>query len=223
VQDVGAQGIPTAECGVDGDVRRADGSGFINYAVRGPVDVTCAAPGFVTRSERVKPLEFGNYPFILHRVPAPPPPAPLPVPDACATPGKACVDFVAKTHGRLLEENTYHACTEFITKVLEALGPDWGYVGKTAGESQHVPNGFKPGVRKGSDGNDYFITGVSHDAIKHKDGRVFDLLGNATANEPCPDDVRRAGNCWKPGPATTQWNAIPSEFWRVSNPFVPVR
>lgn len=159
-------------------------------------------------------------------VPAPDPPpvvsTPAPVAELCADRDRApleCVRKAATAFPQLLTVNTFESCVEFTQRVLALLGPDWGHVGKTAGEGQSVPKGFT-----GLEVNGYRITGVSHDAIKHRGtGQVVDLLGNATANEPCVAgvDTPVGEPCWKPGPATIQWTLIPAQYWRASNPFVP--
>lgn len=128
--------------------------------------------------------------------------------------GLSCVKEVAGKYPALLQINTYEACVEFTQRVLEALGPDWGHVSKTSGEGQAVPRGFVPLDVRGSDGNVYHITGVSHDAIKHRlTGQVIDVLGNGSANSD-PDVTIH-------GPAVPQWSEIPPQFWRVNNPFIP--
>lgn len=125
-----------------------------------------------------------------------------------------CVRQVAAIFPQLLQTNTYESCLEFTQRVLEVLGPEWGHVSKTAGESQSVPRGFTPLEVRGSDGNLYTITGVSHDAIKHRlTGQVVDLLGNASANSDPNPAIH--------GPARIQWGVVPSEHNRVNNPFLP--
>lgn len=120
----------------------------------------------------------------------------------------------AVLYPQLLEANTYESCVEFTQRVLELLGPAWGHVGKTAGEGQAVPRGFKMVTVRGTDGKPYDITGVSHDAIKHRlSGQVVDILGNAAANSD-PDPARH-------GLATPTWGLVPPEEWRVGNPFIP--
>lgn len=158
--------------------------------------------------------------------PAPtPPPAPV-VPTLCATRATdplACVRAVAAAYSQLLVINTFDACVEFTQRVLEVLGEPWGHVAKTAGEGQGVPRGFSP-VMIGP----YRITGVSYDAIKNRlSGQVIDLLGNATANEPCnPSTLPPGDKCWEPGPANVHWDEVPAQYWRANNPFlaaIPVR
>lgn len=155
-------------------------------------------------------------PVVLPTSPIVPPPPQAP---ACAE--FECVRQIAITYAQLLQVNTYESCVEFTQRVLALLGSDWGHIGKTRGEGQSVPRGFVP-----VDVGNYHITGVSHDAIKHRlTGQVIDLLGNATANEPCTFADR--SKCWAPGPAVIQWSNVPefaadgTKQWRDSNPFVP--
>lgn len=146
--------------------------------------------------------------------PAPEPPpvvTPPPTPAPCVE--IECVRQTAEKYPHLLTINTYESCLEFTQRVLERL-PEYGHVGKTAGESQSVPQGFEPRDVRGSDGNLYRITGVSHDAIKHKvTGQVIDLLGNASANSDPDPKIH--------GPARIQWAVVPVEFNRVQNPYIP--
>lgn len=231
VQDPAGRGIPTAACAISGatesgqpESRNAHGAGDINFAVRGTVVASCSAPGFQTRLADLPP---GDHRFPLERVAQLPPakpielPAPEPAGDLCVDRERApleCVRRAAAKYAQLLTINTFESCVEFTQRVLELLGPDWGHVGKTAREGQSVPKGFAP-----LEVNGFWITGVSHDAIKHRvSGQVVDLLGNATANEPCdPAKLAPGEKCWKPGPASIQWSLIPAQYWRESNPFVP--
>lgn len=228
VLDAAASPVPGGYCVVNGDRRLADGRGFINFAIAQPAFADCAAPGFLVRHVELPP---GDHRVHLDAIPAPPQPAPVPnappasapAPGAlCATRASdpiGCVRQVAATYAELLTINTFESCVEFTQRVLEVFGPDYGHVGKTASEGQSVPKGFTPIDAIGSDGKTYRITGVSHDAIKHRvTGQVIDLLGNATANEPCH---LAPAECWKPGPASIQWTLIPPQFWRAENPFIP--
>lgn len=221
VFDETGAGVPNAACIVRGpntdsgtpEQRIADGSGFIHFPVRGIVEIQCRAVGY--RTSEVEELPPGSHRFPLERIAPPEPPKPTPCVEL------ECVRRVAVAHQNLLTINTRASCAEFLGHVLAALGPDWGYVGKVARESQHTPPGFIAGIRKGLDGKDYFVTGVSHDAIKRRDGQVIDVIGNAAANEPCPADVRARGECWRPGPASVDWHVVPPHDWRPENPFVP--
>ena len=64
-------GIAGARCELDGDVRVSDGSGFINFAVRGTVMVLCLAEGYQGRH----PVELsaGDQRIPLARIEAPKP------------------------------------------------------------------------------------------------------------------------------------------------------
>jgi hypothetical protein len=130
---------------------------------------------------------------------------------------------VAANSQDLLNRNTNVDCYEFSHRVLLALNdPHWGHVGKTSGEGQFPLPGL--GVRKGRDGNDYVISGVSHDAIYYcavlnpngscaysgGDWQV-DLLGNGNDG---PDPLG--------SPARPQWSVIPQMYYRPQNPFIAV-
>ena len=209
-------GLASAICEVNGDLRKADGAGFINFAVRGSVVALCAAPEYLTR---VIDLPPGDHRVGLVSTTPPPvvvppvviPPNSTPDHNSCLEGGDGltCVRSMAAKYPQLLQTNTYESCLEFTQRVLAALGPDWGHVGKGQGESQSVPRGFVP-----IDVAGFRITGVSHDAIKHRStGQVVDLLFNASANSDPDPKIH--------GPAGVQWALVPAEHWRVGNPFVP--
>lgn len=206
--------VPGAWCVVDGDRRVADGGGFINFAARDERSADCGADGFATRrGVPVVPGERTNDVAILRTVPRPPPPA---APNHCAGrefDGLSCVREVAAKYPALLVTNTYESCLEFTRHVLAALGPEWGHVGKSAGEGQFTPPGFVAFTYTAPDGQVFRITGVSHDAIKNRaTGQVVDLLGNASANSDPDASIH--------GVAMPMWSTIPEKDWRVSNPFV---
>lgn len=178
------------------------------------------------KSTKPKPAPPVPAPPVLQPVPntppiviAPPVP-PSPAHPLCAmrdSDPQACVRQVAAVYPQLLLTNTFASTVEFTQRVLEVLGPDWGHVGKPRGQHA-VPRGFVPIEVAG-----YHIIGVSHDAIKHRQtGQVVDILGNATANEPCdPSKLSPGDECWKPGPASIIWDPVPAHDWRPENPFVP--
>ena len=219
VHDAAGVGIPGAACVILGDRRVADGQGFINYAVQGSSRAACGAIGYVPVERELPP---GDHRIGLAKVELPPAPKPEPkpqVPSPKPEPGALCAERVsaplecvrqvAAAFPDLLTTNTYESCLEFTQRVLAVLGPDYGHVAKTAGESQSVPPGFEP-----RQVGNYWITGVSHDAIKHRvTGQVVDLLGNASANSDPDPKIH--------GPASPQWNLIPAQYWRESNPFIP--
>lgn len=134
--------------------------------------------------------------------------APMPeLPDDYPT-----VEAVAAEYGHLLETNTYESCGEFVQHVLAALSaqdPEWGHVGKTAGESQHTPPGFSPMEVDG-----HTITGFSHDAIFHRASYwQVDIIVNAAANSDPDPSIH--------GPASINWGVIPQEDYRENNPWIP--
>lgn len=119
------------------------------------------------------------------------------------------MDRVAQQFQQLLQLNTNASCFQFTQHVLAALQAEgyqgWGHVGKTAGEGQYTPPGWVPHQVGG-----FQLTGVSHDAIFHLGMYLqVDLLGGGN-DGPTP-----LGQ-----PASAQWNEIPSEFYRVNNPWV---
>src|SRR4029453_16731963 len=117
------------------------------------------------------------------------------------------VQQVANEHRDLLNTNINATCFQFIQLVLARTNdPEWGHVGKTAGEGQYTPPGFVA-IQVGP----HRITGVSHDAIFHKGAnQQVDLLGGGN-NGPNPIGP----------PAREQWNPIPPEFYRPNNPWLP--
>lgn len=226
--------IPTAFATCDDGVpKQATEAGYIAVE-RDHGIYTCKfeADDYATITRRYQLVENRQFPVRLtstkpkpEPAPAPDPVKPAPVPEpppvvVVPTPAPLppcveieCVRQTAEKYPHLLAINTYESCLEFTQRVLERL-PDYGHVGKTAGESQSVPHGFEPRDVRGSDGNLYRITGVSHDAIKHKvTGQVIDLLGNASANSDPDPKIH--------GPARIQWAVVPMEFNRVQNPYIP--
>jgi hypothetical protein len=204
--------IPNAWCTVAGERRVADGSGFVHFPVPGTVSVECGAEGFITRADTLAPGRRG---FDLWPAPPPKPveppalPTPSPLCDRTGD-GLTCARAVAEHYAHLLKTNTYESCVEFIQRLLEALGPEWGHVGKTAAErGKAIPRGFTPIVVDG-----VTIVGVSHDAIKHRDtGQVIDIVVAAAGNSS-PDPKHH-------GPASVGWIVVPPHEWRAENPFVP--
>lgn len=118
---------------------------------------------------------------------------------------------VAREQSRLLSDNTYESCVQFTQKVLERLGPEWAFVGKTRGESQAPAPFIFINPVKGLDGNDYFLTGVSYDAIYYLPTLTqVDIIGNAAANSDPNPQIH--------GPAVIHWDEIPKQFYRKNNP-----
>jgi hypothetical protein len=119
------------------------------------------------------------------------------------------VQQVANDYGHLLQTNTWASCGEFVQRVLVALNdPDWGHVGKTAGEGQYSPPNFDHWV----DG--HLITGFSHDVIWHKpSNRQIDIVINAAANSDANPAI------W--GPASVGWEEIDPVHYRENNPWLP--
>lgn len=118
------------------------------------------------------------------------------------------IQQVAAQRPDLLTTNTWESCGTFVQYVLQALNsPDWGHVGKTAGEGQYSPPGFSMVV----DG--YQLTGFSHDVIWHKpSNKQVDIVGNAAARSD-PDPA-----IW--GNAVVHWDEIPSQHYRPNNPWL---
>lgn len=208
----------------DGPAKQVDADGYAPFELdHGRYDVTFEAANYHGSTRSFILSENRQWSIKLDPVkgcpspelPKPEPPKVDPAPPTPPCSELECVRQAAATYGHLLVTNTYASCVEFTQRVLERLGPEWGHVGKPNGRHA-VPRGFAP-----VDVNGLRIIGVSHDAIKHRSGQVVDILGNATANEPCPEDVRAAGKCWAPGPASIGWELIPAHDWRPDNPFVP--
>jgi hypothetical protein len=120
------------------------------------------------------------------------------------------VQAVAAEYGYLLEINTFESCGEFIQRVLMTLDdPDWGHVGKTAGEMQHTPASFEAFYVE-----EHLITGFSHDVIYHRpsDGQVDIIIAAAANSDPNPE-------IWQT--ANIGWDVIPREHYRDNNPWIP--
>jgi len=163
-------GIPRAACMVGDDSRTADGSGFINFAVRGPVLVRCAAGGYLARPEMNLPP--GDHRFPLVAV-APPPPAPKPPPappadtvaQACSAGlndnriSNECLAAVAKRSNYYAACNKTGdevACHRYTREVAQALlvstgDPGWGLITKFQGKGctlTRCSDGLIPGEQK---------------------------------------------------------------------------
>lgn len=229
-EDSGAP-IPTAfAIFEDGQSRQADPTGYIARELEAGATVYAIrfeAHGYVTIAQRfqlgTRPDEKdgdGNRQFSVELKSTKPKPVPEPIPQPKPEPPKvqptpepkaeapspkptACTEFecvrqTAAQFPKLLAANTHESCVEFVQRVLELLGPDYGHVGKPRGQAQAVPRGFTP-----FDIDGQRITGVSHDAIKHRvTGQVVDIIGNSIADSP----------------AVPTWGPVPS---REGNPFVP--
>lgn len=113
-------------------------------------------------------------------------------------------------HPHLLLTNNGESCNAFLDHLIEELraaGLKAYRVCKTAGEKgQYTPLGFQPRLVKGFDGNDYMITGLSHDAV-WCEGLQFDVIGGAHFG-PMPFGA----------PGNPMWDPIPREHWRPNNP-----
>lgn len=148
VHDANGAGIATAACSVNGEGRKADGGGFINFAVRGPVIASCSAPGYVSRSADLPP---GDHRFPLVAIEQPKPPAPKPTPaqpvSACGSAANrngvshGCLASVAETskfYETCKDTGSTEACHHYVRDVVRALntssGTDrWGLLRKTQG------------------------------------------------------------------------------------------
>jgi hypothetical protein len=146
------------------------------------------------------------------RMASPPPTGPVETvsPSGAKKSPQEALDAVAARHPELLSTNTYESTGKFIQLVLKEMNdPDWGYVGKTAGESQHTPAGFTPRWVNG-----HLVTGFSHDVIFHKPThRQVDIIVNAAANSDHRPHI------W--GPAQISWQEIPPQHYRPNNPWLP--
>jgi hypothetical protein len=148
-------GIPRAACTIGDDSRSADGAGFLNFAVSGPVLVRCAAGGYQARPEINLPP--GDHRFPLVPVPPPPatdpPPAPVTPPSSgmgfpgCGKAGNtmaissACLSAVATASKNypLCEKGDGVACHRFTREVTLALRTTqsdngWGLITKPVGQ-----------------------------------------------------------------------------------------
>jgi hypothetical protein len=165
-------GIPRAACTVGDDSRTADGSGFINFAVSGPVVVRCAAGGYQARPEMNLPP--GDHRFPLVAVAPPPAPEPPPAPPVVAPPssgmgfpgcGKsgntmaissACLSAVstASKSYPLCEKGDAVACHRFTREVALALrttqsDTGWGLITKPLGQQACTMTACGRNVRDG--------------------------------------------------------------------------
>ncbi|MDP3720756.1 MAG: hypothetical protein Q8T13_23590 [Acidobacteriota bacterium] len=150
-------GVPLATCTIGDDRRTADGSGFINFAVRGSVLVRCAAGAYQAR----EPLDLppGDHRVPLVPVAPPPVPDPPPAPPVVVPPssglgfpgcGKAgntmaisgaCLTAVAaasKSYPRC-QQGDGVACHQFVREVARALRTTqsdngWGLITKPRGQ-----------------------------------------------------------------------------------------
>lgn len=159
VHDAAGAGIGMAACAANGETRKADGSGFINFAVRGPGAVTCEAPGYIGRTINLPP---GDHRVGLIAI-APPKPVEPPKPTepigppamppkagvvpecgAMANNGRvsqACVDAVAKVSAFAKPcqvTGVAEPCHYFVREVATALkvaqsDARWGVIRKTRG------------------------------------------------------------------------------------------
>lgn len=149
-------GIPLAECSISGptergdvETRTADGGGFINFAVRGPVKAACLAPGYVARSAELPP---GDHRFHLSPVAPTEPPKPvdpMPSKEACGLAANAngvsaaCLDSVARTsvfYATCRITGAVEPCHYYVREVVRALNAHrmpndhrWGLLRKTKG------------------------------------------------------------------------------------------
>lgn len=157
-------GIPRAVCTIADDSRSADGSGFINFAVPGPVVVRCAAGGYQARVPLSLPPGDHRVPL----VPSAPPPPPSPAPEPPVTPAppdgpltrfpgcapdqntaaiaNACLEAVATLRRPLdyaaCQKGNPVACHRYVRAVARALADHvptdgtwgWGLITKPKGQ-----------------------------------------------------------------------------------------
>lgn len=160
VRNAATQPIPEAYCVINGERRRADGSGFIHFPVSGIVTATCAAPGYLLRQYTWPP---GRQNADLEAIPAPPappsppvveaPPLPSPPPrgpfSGCAKDMNAgqiageCLEQVAAASKDypLCQDGDPVACHRYTREVTRALalanpqtGWGWGLITKFGGQ-----------------------------------------------------------------------------------------
>ena len=150
VHDATGAAIVDAACVVDGEARKtnpAQRDGFINFAVRGSVVVTCSAKGFVTRAADLPPGDH-RFPLVLVASPVVTPPAEPPVTPATACSAAAnrngvshgCLDAVAKTsvsYATCQITGAVESCHHYVREVVRALNASasirWGLLKKTKG------------------------------------------------------------------------------------------
>lgn len=129
----------------------------------------------------------------------------------------AAVEWVFQNHRALFDQNVNRTCFQIVQLVLQEINdPDFGHVGKTTGEGQFRPAEWINVSALGSDGRTYVITGVSHDALKHRvTGQVIDILGRGNDSpEPIFDGLGQRMT------ALPQWSEVPMEYNRPNNPWV---
>lgn len=147
-------GIPRAVCTIGAESRSADGGGFINFAVRGPEVVRCAAGGYEARVPLDLPPGDHRVPLVPIAPPTPPPaPAQPPVPaadavlEACGARqndnrvSDGCLMAVASTSKdyELCNRGNAVACHRYVREVATALrtatgDPGWGLITKFQGQ-----------------------------------------------------------------------------------------
>lgn len=164
-------GVPRATCTLGDESRSADGSGFINFPVRGSSAVRCAAGGYEARPPIELPPGDHRVPLVPIAPPAPPPPAPKPAPtptdpgapiEACNARNNTgrisdgCLEAV--THGNLdymsCANGDAVACHRYVRRVAAALrtgDEGWGLITKFQGQGctlTRCSQGLIPGEQK---------------------------------------------------------------------------
>jgi len=199
---LGADGQPLARgsCVIDGDRRRADGSGFINFPVAGSVDARCSAPAHREKGITLKPgtrrvrLDANSRSVI--------------APGACgarANPNDnrlECARQIAADSANWAACSTRGdnpACHRYVREVTRALAagnPRWGLISKPRGQQSCSATACGPDV--GGYGQD--VAAYRPDGADTSEWIGFDLVAGAGApgatviwNGPLP---RRADNLW---------------------------
>jgi hypothetical protein len=130
---------------------------------------------------------------------------------------KSIVDISTEVNSRfphLLDENVVETVFEFLLKVKFELiknGYRVAFIGKTRGESQHVPQGFIEHVVNG-----HVITGVSHDALWVNDAQYDFVIAANDTNRPIFDSDNDATK--RRIKASPTANAVDPKWWRSNNP-----
>jgi len=194
--------LPLAEgsCVIGRERRRADGSGFINFAVTGSVVGRCAAPGYASKRIALPPGD--------HRVHLTSASSPVAIPSACgpsADPNenrRECARQIAERSANWLacaQRGDATACHRYVREVVRVLAdgdPQWGLISKPRGQQSCSATACGPDV--GGYGQD--VAAYRPLGAATGEWLGFDLVAGAGApgatviwTGPLP---RRADNLW---------------------------